>query len=465
MRTKSKIRREPQVSPPVGPEPKARQEGFFRRRPSLEKAALSIFDQAVFSGTSFLTAVIVGRSSTQSELGIYYLTLTIVMVMFGIHENVVAGPYMIFSARRRGLELAEYTGSMWAHHLVLTALGMVAIVVMIGVAAATGAVDFMAGLWTLLVAGPLLLLREGIRRLSFARLRLTTAIALDVTVSVLQLGGLVSLWYLDRMSISGVFSVMGGACAMASLGWFIFTPDPPRFVRFRFWEDWRHNWAFAKWAVLSWLTVDTIPFIMPWIVDLSNGTAATGVYGACATLVGVNNILVVGTGNFLRPKSAQSFASGGVVALRQLLLIASGMFILMFGTFTVSMVFLGDWLAVFVYGESFRGSWSLLTALSANVLVGSLGFMGASGLWAIGHPRASMFADVCMAATTLVAAVCLVSTYGALGVALAALIGSIVGMFAKIGTLERMLRLIAAEANAGTPTQSPDHGTRPLTSR
>ncbi len=453
MRTTLPIRRESPTAPVSEAAPAERSGGWFRRRPSLEKAVLSIFDQAVFSGTSFLTAVIVGRSSTQSELGIYYLTLTIVMVMFGIHENVVAGPYMIFSARRRGLELAEYTGSMWAHHLVLTTLGMVAIVIMIGVAAAAGAVDFMAGLWTLLVAGPLLLLREGIRRLSFARLRLTTAIALDVTVSALQLGGLLSLWYLERMSISGVFSVMGGACALASLGWFVFTPDPPRFVRFRFWEDWRHNWGFAKWAVLSWLTVDTVPFIMPWIVDLSSGTAATGVYGACATLVGVNNILVVGTGNFLRPKSAQSFASGGVPALRQLLLITAGMFILVFGAFTVGMVFLGDWLAVFVYGESFRGAWTLLTALSANVLVGSLGFVGASGLWAVGRPRASMLADVCLAVTTLIAAVCLVGTYGALGVALASLIGSIVGMFAKVATLERILRLLAAEDEANSKHQ------------
>ena len=287
----------------------------MRRNPSLEKAALSIFDQAVYSGTTFVTAVIVGRSTSPSELGIYYLTLTIVMVLFGVHDNVVSGPYTIFSARKRGLELAEYTGSMWAHHLVLTAVGMLAIVLMIGLSVATGAVDFMAGLWTLLLAGPLMLLREGIRRLSFARLRQSTAIALDITVSVLQIGGLASLWYLDRMSISGVFSVMGGACALASLGWFVLTPEPPRFVRYRFREDLRHNWAFAKWAVLSWLTVDTVPFVMPWIVDFAAGTAATGLYGACGTLVGVTNILVVGTGNFLRPKAAQAFSNGGVPAL------------------------------------------------------------------------------------------------------------------------------------------------------
>jgi O-antigen/teichoic acid export membrane protein len=309
----------------------------------------------------------------------------------------------------------------------------------------------------LLIAGPLMLLREGIRRLSFARLRLNTAIALDVTVSVLQLAGLASLWQLDRMSVSGVFSVMGSACALACLGWFIFTPEPPRFVRFRFIEDWKHNWVFARWAVLSWLTVDTVPFVMPWIVDLAAGTAATGLYGACGTLVGVTNILVVGTGNFLRPKSAQSFASGGVSALRHVLLVTGCLFAVVFGLFTLSMAVLGDWLAVFVYGEEFRGGWAILTALAANVLAGSLGFIAASGLWAIGKPRASMIADACLLVTTIVAAILLVGPYGALGAALAALIGSIVGMVAKVFTLDRLLRSIAAEAAQAKPT-SPANG-------
>jgi O-antigen/teichoic acid export membrane protein len=432
----------------------AERAGLFRRRPSLEKAALSIFDQAVYSGTSFLTAVIVGRSLSQSDLGIYYLTLTIVMVLFGIHDNVVAGPYTIFSVRRKGLELAEYTGSMWAHHIALTGVGMVAILAMIGVAAVSGSVDFIGGLWTLLIAGPLLLLREGIRRLSFARLRLTTAIALDITVSVLQLAGLASLWQMGNITVSGVFSVMGGACALACLGWFMLTPEPPRFVRFRFWEDWKHNWQFARWAVLSWLTVDTVPFVMPWIVDLAAGAAATGLYGACGTLVGVTNILVVGTGNFLRPKAAHAFANGGAKALRQVLLVTGAVFFSAFGLFSIVMIFLGDWLGGFVYGPSFGNAWTILSTLAATVMFNSLGFAAASGLWAIGRPRASLLADVSQMLSTIVAALLLVGTYGALGAALAALVGSIIGTLAKIATLGWLLQAIEIEQPTASQPRS-----------
>ena len=52
---------------------------------------------------------------------------------------------------------------MWAHHFALTFLGMLAVVGMIGVATARGSIGFTAGLWTLLIAGPPMLLRDGMR--------------------------------------------------------------------------------------------------------------------------------------------------------------------------------------------------------------------------------------------------------------------------------------------------------------
>ncbi len=418
----------------------ARRSTIWRRRPALEKAVLSIFDQAVYSLTTFLTAVAVGRSVSTSELGIYYLALTIVMVLYGIHENVVAGPYMIYSPRKRGADLEIYTGSMWVHHALLTALAVLAILVMLAVSVTSGDGSFRAGLTTLIFAAPLLLLREGIRRLSFARLQLATAIVLDVSVSVLQIGGLVILWYFERVTVAGVFGVMGAACAIASLGWLALSTESIRVLPDKVLSDGRHNWRFAQWALLSWFTVDTVPFVMPWIVDLSAGTSATGMYGACGTLVGVTNILVVGTGNFLRPKAAHTYSQRGIPALRNVLLLAAVTFILMFGLFTIVMSLLGGMLAEFIYGTSFSGAGGILTTLAANVLAGSLGFIAASGLWAIGRPRASMLADVSLAATTIVAALILVPRHGVWGAAMAALIGSSVGMIIKLSTLAWLMR-------------------------
>jgi len=439
---------------------------FWRRRPALHKAGLSIFDQAIYSGTSFVTAVIVGRSLSTSDLGVYYLTLTIVMVLFGIQDNLVAGPYAIYSARRRGRELEGYTGSMWAHHAGLTLLAMLGIVGLLGLAIATGAIDFLSGLAVLVVAAPLMLLREGIRRLTFARLSVPGAIVLDSAVSALQLGGLATLAYLGRITVPNVFAVMGVACAIASVCWFLLTRERPRPEMARVGEDWRHNWAFAKWAVLSWLTVDTVPFVMPWIVDLVAGKSATGLFGACGTLIGVTNILVVGTGNFLRPKAAQSFATGGVSALRFVLLTTGTLFAILFGLFTVCMVLAGDFLGSFVYGEAFRGTWPILTALAATVLTNSLGFTAMNGLWAVGRPRASLPADLMQMVVTFASAAILVGPYGAFGAALAALAGSIAGTLTKVTTLAWLMQSLedAIPLHAHHGKQTPSHSMEAHTS-
>lgn len=400
---------------------------LLEQRRALLQPLLSVIDQAIVSGTSFATAVIVGRSCSQDQLGFYYLTLTFTIGMASLQEAVIAGPFTIFGARRRGRELEEYAGSMWTHHSVLTAAGMLLLVGMIGVMSiAGGAANVVSGMWVLLSAGPLLLLREAIRRYAFARLHVGTAIAVDATVSFLQLGGLLSLWYLGHLSISHVFTVMGGACLVACLGWFFLEPRSARFVRSRVVKDWKGNWSFAKWSLLSFTIGDTLPLIMPWIVGLAAGTAATGIFGACATVVGVANVLVLGTANFLMPKAAKSYSTGGVAALRRVLLIAASVFATVFGTACIAVFLTGDLVPVLIFGASFGGTGMILAALAANALVGSLGLIARNGLLVLGLSRTNFVSDIGWFASTIVAALCLVFTYGALGAAIAALIGSIV---------------------------------------
>jgi O-antigen/teichoic acid export membrane protein len=279
------------------------------------------------------------------------------------------------------------------------------------------------------------LFREGIRRFSFARLRSSVALAVDVAVCVVQLGSLLALWNLGRLTVPSAFVVMGLASGLAGCGWLLSRPGWPLVARDNLRVHWRENWAFSRWTVLSYLTVDTIPFLMPWLIGFAAGAAATGLYGGCATLVGVTNILVHGAGNYMRPKAAHAFAADGVAALRNVLLLTGGVFVTVFGLLCLGFLATGDLLAVFVFGPEFRGTGWLLTLLAANVVVGSLGYVAGSGLWALGQPRASMMADACMLVATLVSAFLLIGPYGPVGAALAALIGTTIGTALKILTV------------------------------
>src|SRR5262245_24649164 len=64
------------------------------------RAFLSIFDQGVVSGTSFVTSVLIGRLCSQEDLGVYSLALSVVFILRGIQGELTSTPYMICCNRR-----------------------------------------------------------------------------------------------------------------------------------------------------------------------------------------------------------------------------------------------------------------------------------------------------------------------------------------------------------------------------
>ncbi|MBI2824603.1 MAG: lipopolysaccharide biosynthesis protein [Planctomycetia bacterium] len=426
----------------------ARLRDLWERFPLASKSLLSVFDQAIVSGTSFVTAVIIGRATSPDQLGLYYLTLSIVLVALGIQEQLVAAPYTVYSKRRHGTELALYAGSAWLHHFALTAVSIVVLLAVIAALSLAGSADIVPGLWALVGAGPLLLLREGIRRFAFANLQLVSAIAVDASVALAQLSGLLLLAHFDRLSVFTIYAMMGGACAIASLGWYLLNPPVARLQHRRFFPDWWHNWSFSKWALRSYLVGNTTFYIMPWILNLAVGTAATGVLGACGTLVGVTNILLAGVANVLTPQAAHAFAVGGRADLSRLLRRTAAILALVLGSFCVLLLVTGDRLAVFVYGNQFQGCGAILTTLALSVLMTALGMTTGTGLWAIEQPRSNFLADVCWIVVTLVSAVFLVFPFGALGAALATLAGTFVAAIVRTVILVRALDPTRLEAHA-----------------
>jgi O-antigen/teichoic acid export membrane protein len=410
-----------------------------RRSPLASTGLLSIFDQAVVSGTSFLTASIIGRASAPEQLGSYYLVLSVVLIASGLLDQVVTAPYVIYSKRRAGRELIEYTSSSWVHHFLWTALAVAGLLLSILFCWATSNSDVRPALWALLNAGPLLLLRETIRRFAFANLRLRSLIFFDMIVATVQLGGLAWLAYLGRLSLFNIYAVMGAACGLAAVIWYWLDSPKARIVRARLWPDWCENWAFGRWALRSYLVGSVTPQIMLWIVGLAVSAAATGVLGACTTLTGVANIFLLGISNILTPQAAQAYATGGRNHLRHVLLLAFAVLLVPVGALCLLAVFAGDALMVLVFGPLYQGSGSILFILTLSMLMVSAGTVAGNGLWAINRPRLNFIADVCCMSVTLLMAGVLVGPLGVLGAALATMAGNATAALVRVITLLRCL--------------------------
>lgn len=410
--------------------------------------AIAVFDQAVVSGTNFATIVMVERLGSQESLGVYYLAFTIVVLARGVQGQLVSAPYGVLVHRRsRQDDLAEYAGSLLVHHLLLAATCVVGLLLLLGVLSVVGGpAGLTSVVWILLVATPLILLRDFVRGFCFAHLNPAGTLVVDVIVAAIQLGGLALLGAIGGVTAGAAYAITGGACAVASIAWFLSRNRHEfrwRVESIR--RDWLSNWRFGRWALASYLVGSTSLQVLPWIIAFTHGAAATGVWAACMSLVGLANVFVQGMLNWLSPRAAHTYAKGGMVELRRILWIAAGTMIAALGAFLIVVGLSGDYLIVLVYGSLYAGTGMAFLLLTTSVLLMSVGAVAGNGLWAIGRPADNFAGDVSAILATLLAACVLIAPFGVLGAAIAASLGYAFGVTVRIYALRRAMRQVAAK--------------------
>ena len=417
-------------------------------RPALRSGSLSLLDQAVVSGTSFVTNVIIGRTSKE-ELGVFFLGMTIVYLARGIQEQLISAPYVIYCQSRRGDAQAFYSGSALLHQLGLSGL---AVAILLGV---QGLLSFGIGppglspvVWVLMGALPFLQLRECVRRMAIAHLQMKTATAIDVCVAVLQITSLLLMAYFEQLSVALAYGVMGAACGIACCGWLLAKGRTLRFAWPAAVGDWWHNWRFARWALASHVVGFATPYMMPWIVTAVRGEALAGVLAACVSLVGVASMFMTGVATYLTPKAALAYARGGVGELRQVLRMAALVYAVVLGAFTLFVFVSGDFLLVLVFGGKYAGYGAVMGILSLSTAVISMGLTASTGILAIDRPAANLPADVCSLVVTLTIVFCLVGPLGIYGAALADLGGNVASALIRFATLRRLLKTVPCLAEA-----------------
>lgn len=429
--------------------PRADASGFGGASGQIVRSGMfSLFDQGVVSGTNFFTTLILARTCSQDELGVYSLAWTVVLFLAAIQGNLITVPYTMYCHRRSGQALAEYAGSTLAHQLVTSLAAMACffgldVVLSLGF----GPEGVRPAAWVLLGVIPFLLLREYARRFAFAHLALATAVTIDVVAAVLQLGTLLVLRQFGLLSAAAVYGAMGMACAVASLCWWLLDGQPMHFSRVRFLVDWRRNWSFGKWAMLSQLTGLAF-YALPWMLASAHGEAATGELAACSTLVGLSNLFVLGLNNLLMPKAARAFGQQGVHALFSVLRHAAAFAFVVLGGMCVVVYFAGDTVAGMVFGVEYADTGPLLTMLALATLTDAMGLTASTGLWAMDRPGTGIIGDVAQLFVTLGVALWLVSPMGAMGIAIALVAGRVTGASVRWFTLWFLMNAAHCEPKA-----------------
>ena len=308
---------EPRTEPSDAGEPDAVKKRAWILRIISGTHVVALADQAIVSGTSFLTIVLVGRWTVPSELGVYSIGISLLASLLAVQDSLILLPYTIQRHRSRGTP-AEHAGSALAHNGLLTALGVVTIAATAwGLSVRHAEPALVTMIWMLAAMAPFALLREFGRGFAFAHIEMTKALILDIAVSVMTLGAIGWLGWTGRMSATTACAALGVAYVVTGGAWLYIARSDFSIRLDQVRETTKQSWGLGKWLCAGQITLSVQGYGTYWLLPLLLGYTATGVYAASMSIASLANPLLAAFRNILTPRSVLALREGGVAQLRR----------------------------------------------------------------------------------------------------------------------------------------------------
>jgi O-antigen/teichoic acid export membrane protein len=384
-------------------------------------AVIALCDQGVVSATNFATGVIIGRVCGKAELGVYVLAWTLITLTTDISATLTTHPYQVFGPHLRRRRRSQYLGSILGFQLLLSL--MFALII-----AAGGLLGSWLGWLSGTVSGivtttagaiAFISLREFVRRVSFADLRMRWALAVDVTACLAQVGGMLLLLQLSDLTASRTITLLGMSCAVAAGGWFAVHRGAVLWDRRIYARDLKRNWQFTKWVLASCILSVFARYLYPWVLTAFHGTSVTGTWAACLGIVALGNPVLMGLGNYVGPKISSVYAVSGIATMQRYVYRASPLFALMLLPIVLVLAGWGDYIVIGLYGGAYAGNGGVILLLALNLLVTVLAYPFFCGLFTLERTKADLLINLVAIALLFTIGIAAVRSYAALGTAVA----------------------------------------------
>ncbi|MEL7237365.1 MAG: polysaccharide biosynthesis C-terminal domain-containing protein [Planctomycetota bacterium] len=390
------------------------------------KVGTSLADQAACSATNFLTGVLVSRSVTEAEFGLYGTALATLLIITEAHNALISTPHQVLSPRLHGGDLRRFNGSNLLGSLSLGGVSLIGLLAASTVVWLLGDEHFGQTMLALAIAMWAILARQFARQFSFAMHRPAMALLVDAIMAVVQLGTLFVLFRNGQLGPVSAVIVIGVANAIA-VGVFLlldrrrFAPRPVDARR-----DFAATWPMAKWLVFSGVLWTLGMHGYPPLIFGVAGKEQAGIWTACFGIAALANPLLMGIQNIVGPAVAHAYTAHTVEGFRRYVLRITAGFGGLVLPFAIVVSIFGE-LLVSIYGPQYTGYGAIVGILAFSTLTHAIGFPSARGLMAIHQTRHDLIGNVITLAVMLSAGIALIAMYGVLGAALSFVISEVLG--------------------------------------
>lgn len=347
------------------------------------KALLALIDQALVSGTNFVTTVALARALGMKGFGVFALAWTAIILVNNLQVAFVVSPMMSVGPKQEAHERPTYYGAVLAQEIVF------ALCVSFVVWVTVSLLNTYFSQWNIRDLGlPLTfatlayLLQDFIRRYFFSTRQAKMALICDSISYLTQLPIILFMARRSHLSPGAALWVIGATSIggfLVSFMWF----EPVRLESQSLRQVTVRHWRVSRWlapsAFMQWGSGNLFGLVAP----VYYGAAAAGVLRAAQNIVAVTHIWYLGLDNVVPAEAARQMHTGGVQActryIRQI--------VWRWGAITAAFLFLvvarpSLWLRL-VYGTAYAGFGHILQLYAALYLMIFLGGPLRAGLQAL----------------------------------------------------------------------------------
>ena len=402
---------------------------------------IGLFDQALASGATFFTSIVLGRVCSKDEFGLYTLAFSIVVAGMVLQNSLVLTPFTVFSTRLGQGEGSLYLGSTLVHQTVLSGL---LVITLLGIAILTSFVfvftNFGKTAFVLSAVLPFILLKEFARRISYAKFKVKSALIIDIFYLLFQVGGVVLIAYLGLLSASSAYLITGFASIVSVIFWFNEFRQEFTFSINHAISDFRRNRTLGKWIFFSGVAWMASTLLYPWFLGTMRGAIDVAIYGACTSVISLINPMLISFSNILEPTLSIAYAKGGLDLLKKPIMLATKSFSLVFGFITFVFIIFGNQIIVFIYGIKYYGNGITIGVIACNVFIMAMNLILSRTSFVVDRGDIDFKSNILSMFISFTIGILLVYYLGVLGAAIGLLLANLTGSILKYITLSTFFK-------------------------
>ncbi|MDW3646467.1 MAG: hypothetical protein R8P61_05380 [Bacteroidia bacterium] len=293
---------------------------------------LTLLDQAVVSGSNFLTAILITRLAGLEEYGFFALAWMGLLLMSSLQQAFIQAPMMSLGPKKSPEDRKSY----FQHSQFLQICFSTAIFLLISPLIAKA--DLLLPKWKVSELYPILplailayLMQEYYRRYFFINSQALYALIIDGISYLGMLAGILILYFQDQLNSIHIYLVILVSFGTAAiLGFFLAKLSLKEGIA-GFSSILKEHWDYASWllgtALLQFFSSNY--FLLAAAALL--GPLALGALRIAQNLLGLTHVLFQAMENVVPVKAAESYAKEGFTAMKKYLMklsLRSGMVVL-----------------------------------------------------------------------------------------------------------------------------------------